>query len=130
MTMIMKSVADDGGLSKNQLDLVERFEADFNAIEQFLRKAIRDDGHEPFTRLVNKYVSSHPTWRDAEFLRTAASVRNAIVHGKTEPYCHVAVPTPTVVTKLRACREIPRLRHHRKRPVSIAARRGFSRMDG
>ena len=103
--MKKKSVAGEKGLRKEQLNLIEQFEADFNGIEKFLRKVAGGDRYEPFMRLVNKYLSSHPTWTDAEFLRMAASVRNAIVHGKTEPYRHVAVPTPTTVRNLRACRD-------------------------
>ena len=96
---------DDKVLPKDQLDLIQHFEADYNSIDQFLRKALVGNRQVPFGHLVSEYSRRHPGWRDADLLRMIAEVRNAIVHGKTEPYRYVAVPTPTIVRKLKACKD-------------------------
>lgn len=103
--MTTKLAVDDADLSKDQLDLIQRFEADYNAVDQFLRKALGYDKQVPFTNLVNEYAHKHAGWRDANLLKTIAEVRNAIVHGKIEPYRYVAVPTPASARDLRACRD-------------------------
>jgi len=96
---------DDKGLPKEQLDLIQHFEADYNSIDQFLRKSLDSNRQASFSYLVSEYSRRHSGWRDADLLRMTADVRNAIVHGKTEPYRYVAVPTPAVVLKLRTCKE-------------------------
>ena len=94
---------DDKALPKDQLDLIQHFEADYNSIDQFLRKALVGNRQVPFGHLVSEYSRRHLGWRDADLLRMIAEVRNAIVHGKTEPYRYVAVPT--IVRKLKACKD-------------------------
>src|SRR5262249_13019171 len=63
------------------------------------------DRYVSFMHLVNTYAGKHPSWCDADLLRVIADVRNAIVHGKTEPYRYVAVPTPVLAQSLRVCRD-------------------------
>jgi hypothetical protein len=101
---ILKPIPDSA-LRKQQLDSIEQFEADYNTIDVFLRKALGADKQTPFTHLVREYFRQHAGWRDAELLATVAEIRNAIVHGKTEPYRYVAVPTPAIAAQLGACRE-------------------------
>ena len=36
--MTKKTTVDEKGLSKEQLDLIEHFEADYNKVDHFLRK--------------------------------------------------------------------------------------------
>jgi predicted transcriptional regulator len=96
---------DDKGLPKDQLDLIQHFEADYNSIDQFLRKSLDSNRQAPFSYLVSEYSGRHSGWQDADLLRMTAEVRNAIVHGKTEPYRYVAIPTPAVVLKLKASKE-------------------------
>jgi len=103
--MPAKPIVDDASLPHGQLELIEHFEADYNAVDHFLRKALSSDIHVPFMRLVNEYSLKHAGWRDVDLLKTIARVRNAIVHGKTEPYRYVAVPTPAIVQDLRGCRD-------------------------
>jgi predicted transcriptional regulator len=91
------------GLTEEQFNLIQHFEADYNAIDQFLRKAVGVDKSISFTHLLRQYSDKHPGWRDAELLRMIAEVRNTIIHGKVEPYQYVAVPTISTVQKLRAC---------------------------
>jgi len=100
-----KPIVTDAGLPKEQLDLIQQFEADYNAIDNLLRKAMGGDRQVSFTHLVNAYARKHPTWRDSDLLRVIADVRNAIVHSKTEPYRYVAVPTPALAQNLRVCRD-------------------------
>ena len=96
---------DAAGLSSEQLDLIQQFEADYNAVDRFLRGALQATRQASFTSLVYEYSRKHPGWRDSDLLRTIAEVRNAIVHGKTEPYRYVAMPTPALSTALSACRQ-------------------------
>jgi predicted transcriptional regulator len=103
--MTSKPILADAGLPKEQLDLIEQFEADYNAVDHFLRKAPGSDKLASFRHLVNEYSHTHAGWRDADLLRMIAELRNVIVHGKTAPYAYVAVPTPTVVRNLRGCRD-------------------------
>lgn len=96
---------DEEALPKEQLDLIQHFEADYNSVDQFLRKVLDSNRQVPFGHLVGEYSRKHPGWRNAELLRAIAEIRNAIVHGKTEPYRYLAVPTPTIVLRLRACKD-------------------------
>lgn len=103
--MTTKPIVDHSDLSKEQLDLIQHFEADYNAIDQFFRKALARDKYVSFTYLVDEYSRKHGGWRQGEFLRTISEVRNAIVHGKTEAYRYFAVPTPATARKLKVCRD-------------------------
>ena len=103
--MTTKLLVDPSGLSQEQLDLIQQFEADYNAVDHFLRKSLGREKQVPLSLLLTEYSSKHIGWRDTETLRTIAEVRNAIVHGKTEPYRYVAVPTPWTVQKLKTCKE-------------------------
>jgi predicted transcriptional regulator len=98
------------GLTEEQFNLIQQFEADYNAIDQFLRKAFGVDKSLSFVHLLRQYSDKHPGWRDADLLKTIAEVRNTIIHGKVEPYQYVAVPTISTVQKLRAC--LDRLINH------------------
>ena len=100
-----KPIVDRAGLTEEQFDLIQQFEADYNAIDHFLRKASGADKQSSFVHLVNEYSRRHAGWRDADLLKTIAEVRNAIVHGKVEAYRYVAVPTPVITQKLKDCRD-------------------------
>jgi predicted transcriptional regulator len=100
-----KPIVDRAGLTEEQLDLIQQFEADYNTVDHFLRKVAGANRKISSVHLVNEYSRSHPGWRDAELLKTIADVRNAIVHGKIEAYSYVAVPTPVIAQKLIDCRD-------------------------
>lgn len=104
-----KSAADFEGLSKEQIDAIEHFVADYNAVDQVLRKVLGSNSQQSFASLVKEYARKHMGWRDADLLLAISDVRNAIIHGKTEAYRYLAVPTPAIVQELRACRD--RLTH-------------------
>ena len=100
-----KLTGDHAKLPKGQLDLIEQFETDYNAIDHFLRGALGIESHVPFIRLVNQYSNLNRTWGDSNLLRTVAKVRNTIIHGRTETYFHVAIPAPALARDLHRCRE-------------------------
>ena len=100
-----KPIIDRTGLTEEQFDLIQQFEADYNTIDHFLRKVSGTDKQISFVHLVNEYSRKHAGWRDADLLKAIADIRNAIVHGKVEAYRYVAVPTPAVAENLRDCRE-------------------------
>jgi hypothetical protein len=100
-----EQIFDQKGPSKEQIALIEQFEADYNAVDHFLRKALRSDKYEAFTRLAQKYANLHERWGDAELLTTIAKIRNVIVHEKTEPFRHIVIPTSAIAEELRQCKE-------------------------
>ena len=55
-------IVDHNGLSTEQFDLLQRFEADFNAIQHFLQVAAGIEEHETFTQLVLNYAKNHAGW--------------------------------------------------------------------
>ena len=89
-------IVDHYRLSKEQLDLIQQFEADFNAVEHSSGQALGSEKHVAFTHLVRNYAKEHAGWGDAELLRRIAKIRNLIVHEKTEPFRYVVVPTPAI----------------------------------
>lgn len=101
----MRQVDPRYELDQNQLDAIAQFEADYNAIDHFLQQEVGIERYVPFMRLVTEYARKHSCWRDAEVLRMAASVRNAIVHGRTERYGYPAVPSAALAVAVRACRD-------------------------
>lgn len=100
--MTMKRT-DSANLSELQLDLIEHFVADYNAVDHFLRKALNCDDHVPFVRMVREYSEKNAAWRDADLLKTIAKVRNVVVHNKTEPFGYAALPSHQLAQKLKAC---------------------------
>jgi predicted transcriptional regulator len=98
-------IIDHNGLSSEQINLIQQFEADFNAVDHFLRVALDREEHVGFTKVVGKYAERHPGWRDAELLRRIAKIRNLIVHDKIEPFNYPVIPTPAVNEELRKCKE-------------------------
>lgn len=93
------------GLTREQLETIDRFEADFNAIDHFLRTELRASHGQSFSSIVLDYRRRHRGWRDADLLREIADLRNAIVHGKTEPSGYLAVPSPALMKILARCRD-------------------------
>jgi predicted transcriptional regulator len=98
-------IVDHNVLSREQIDLIERFAADFNAVEQYLHVALAIEEHETFAQLVHNYAKTHAGWGDAELLRRIAKIRNVIVHDKTEPFHYPVVPTRAFNEELRKCKE-------------------------
>jgi len=101
--MLTKAVDDSAALSQEQIESIEDFIADYNAVDRFLRKELELEDNVAFTTLLKQYSQQNPGWRDADFLGTAGKLRNLIVHSKTEPYRYAAVPSPELAKTLKAC---------------------------
>jgi len=93
------------GLPVEQLNLIEHFLADYNIVDEFLRKELDRDAHDTFGSLVRDYSKKNSGWHDDELLRTVAKVRNTVIHEKRKPYEYVAIPTPTIAKALQDCKE-------------------------
>ena len=96
---------DHNGLSREQINLIQQFEADFNAVDHFLRVALDSEDHVGFTKLVRRYANEHVGWADAELLMTIAKIRNLIVHERSDLHRHVVIPTLAVAEGLKHCKE-------------------------
>ena len=89
------------GQTKEQRDLTEQFEADYDAVDRFLRGALDADDHIGFSKMVRRYADQHGGWADAELLITTAKMRNLIVHERTDLHRHVVIPTLAVAEWLQ-----------------------------
>jgi len=92
-------------MTQHDLDLIERFIGAFNAIDFHLESVLGAEANSSFRSLVDLYAKRHRWWKDAERLRSFASLRNVLVHDKTEPYRYVCVPAEETVTAIEAIRE-------------------------
>jgi predicted transcriptional regulator len=88
-------------LSDEQTDLWERFQAAYNSIDRFFRKTLNRGKECSFSALVKEYSQSRPRF-DVDFVRMAADLRNILVHEKTSPNFHLAIPTVPIVERLEA----------------------------
>jgi hypothetical protein len=98
-------IVDHNGLSREQINLIQQFEADFNVVDHFLRVALDSEEHVGFTKLVRRYSNEHVGWADAELLTTIAKIRNLIVHERTDLHRHVVIPTVAIAEGLKHCKE-------------------------
>ena len=90
-------------LSPEELNLIERFEAAYNAIDHHLRKVLAKDRKVSFSRLVNEYERMRRSFaNDADYLKSVGDLRNVLIHEKTEPYQYLAIPTPMIVGRLES----------------------------
>jgi hypothetical protein len=85
-------------VSKNDVNLIERFEATYNAIDHHIRQVLGKRKGARFSEVIREY-SHHRFFRaeESDFLRKIGRLRNALIHGKTEPHNYLAVPTPAIV---------------------------------
>ncbi len=84
-------------LSQQELDLIERFQTAYNAIDRRLRKVLGKEKNASFTLVVKEYARSKPSWAaDADYLEKVGDLRNVLVHERTESYQYLAIPTLTV----------------------------------
>jgi len=91
--------------SPEELDLIERFIVAYNAIDAHMQKFYGHDAPSSFRSLVDLYSRKHRWWKDAELLRTAAGLRNLLIHEKVEKYEYPCVPTAAIVAQLETIRE-------------------------
>ncbi len=91
-------------VSREQLDLIERFISAYNAIEQYFRRVLGASEDDTFTSLVRDYSTRYPR-TDERRLRQYATLRNAVTHGRTKAYAYLSVPLPIVVDDIEAIRD-------------------------
>jgi len=91
--------------SPAELDLIERFIVAYNAIDAHLQNVFGNDAPLSFRSLVDAYAKKHRWWKDAEILRTAAGLRNLLIHEKVAAYEYPCVPTEVLVLHLESIRE-------------------------
>ena len=90
-------------LSREDLDLIERFKAAYNGIDLHLRNVLKAPRTDSFSHVVNIYERTKRSFSgDADYLRMIADLRNVLVHGRIEARRYLAVPTKLVVDKLEA----------------------------
>jgi predicted transcriptional regulator len=90
--------------SPAERDRYERFEAAYNAIDEYLQHHLKNEEGVGFVRLVQEYEQAHPHWTDGRSLRKFARLRNVLVHGKTRPYELLSIPTLVVVEEIERIR--------------------------
>lgn len=92
-------------LTKEQLDLIERFLVAYNVVDHYLREQLGSDQTTTFTQLVRKYAVRYPRWRDRETLRLIGDLRNAVVHQRERSYEYLSVPLPSIVENVERIRD-------------------------
>jgi predicted transcriptional regulator len=91
--------------SKDDQDLIERFIAAYNAIDQELRHRIKLDRYASFSQVVEQYSARSPSWIYGRTLKQYAELRNFISHSPAEPYARLAVPTLQVVERIEKIKD-------------------------
>ena len=92
-------------LTKEQLDLIERFLVAYNAVDHFLHEQLRSDQNTPFGKMVREYGTRYPRWCEQEFLCMIGDLRNAVVHQRERSYEYLSVPIPSIVETLERIRD-------------------------
>lgn len=87
-------------MHKYQLDRNERFEADYNRIDRFLRAKLNQPPQATFVSLVKEYARRHLGWRHKDFLISTAELRNILIHTKVTPYQYLAIPADMILERL------------------------------
>lgn len=88
------------GLSERDQNLIERFVATYNAVDQELRRRTHSDEYAGFSKVVQLYAESQPRWPYSQRLRHFGDLRNFIAHSSTKPYERLAIPTAQVVKEI------------------------------
>jgi predicted transcriptional regulator len=92
-------------LTKEQLDLIERFQVAYNAVDHYLREQTKSNQSTPFSQMVRDYAARYPHWREQESLRMIGDLRNAVVHQRERSYEYLSVPLLSVVENLERIRD-------------------------
>lgn len=94
----------------SDIDIVERFISAYNAVDAHLQHVLHKEASS-FRASVDLFAKHNRWWKDAELMRTVASLRNVLVHERTRPYEYPCVPTEKLVSQLENARD--RLLHPR-----------------
>lgn len=84
----------------NLIQMARKLEVSYNRIDAYLRQELHLPPFVPFKELVRKYKEKNEWWRDDEFIRLIASIRNILVHTKRESG-YIVMPTEELVEELR-----------------------------
>ena len=106
----------DNQISADQMELIERFLAAHNGIENYLRRNLDRDQDVPYREMARTFARQHKTIPGVDDLWLFADLRNSIVHGKTAAYEYLSVPLPHIV------KGIERLRDYLLRPPRVLAK--------
>ena len=87
------------------VSLNDRFVSAYNEIDELMRKLTGLKKDFGFTAVLVEFERKMPLGADGDFLRSAADLRNVLIHRRTLPYLEMATPTDTVVLKMEAIRE-------------------------
>lgn len=82
-----------------------RFESAYNEIDAWMRKTTRLGRDAGFIAGLLEFERKLPLGTDGDFLRSAAELRNVLIHRRTLPHLEMATPTETVVLRLEAIRD-------------------------
>lgn len=91
-------------LTEEQLDLIDRFVAAYNAIDDYLREKLYHEKSTPFSQLVRGYAALNPRWGEQDFLLKIGDLRNVVVHQRGRSNEYLSVPMLSVVENLERIR--------------------------
>lgn len=87
------------------VSLIERFESAYNEIVDLMRKLCKLSTNDTFSAALTNYESRFRMGTDSDFLRSAAELRNVLIHRRTLPFLQMATPTTEVVERLESIRD-------------------------
>ena len=87
------------------ISLYDRFVSAYNEIDARMRKCTGLERDAGFISVLREFERKTPLGVDSDFLRSAAELRNVLVHSWTLPILEMATPTETVVLRLGAIRD-------------------------
>lgn len=85
--------------------LFDRFQVAFNQIDAAMRKETGRNRIDGFATVLRDFEKKGSLGSDGDFLRSAAELRNVLIHNKTLLHCEMAVPTEPVVQRLERLNE-------------------------
>jgi predicted transcriptional regulator len=87
------------------VSLIDRFESAYNEIDALMRKLCKLNRNDTFSAALTNYESRFRMGTDSDFLRSAAELRNVLIHRRTLPIFQMASPTKEVVERLETIRD-------------------------
>ncbi|MFM2199564.1 MAG: hypothetical protein RLZZ505_2996 [Verrucomicrobiota bacterium] len=87
------------------VSLNDRFESAYNDIVNLMRKLCKLSTNDTFSAALTSYESRFRMGTDSDFLKSAAELRNVLIHRRTLPILQMATPTMEVVERLESIRD-------------------------
>ena len=85
--------------------MFDRFQAAYNEIDAYMRKSTGGNRDAGFASVLREFEKKNNLGPDGDFLRSAAELRNALIHNRTLPFLEMAIPTEAVVERIERVRE-------------------------